>query len=405
LIFATAAHKLRVVNVESRIRPVIFWSHLVAGVAAGLIILLMSVTGVLLTYERQIIDWAEQSLLTESAAEREVLTAEELLLVARHTAPDAGQVTITLRQDPASIVKISAGRDLDLLVDPYTGMVLHEGPTSTETFFRNVMYLHRWLLLSGDQRATGRAITGYSNLLFLFLLASGTYLWLPRIWKWAIVKTRIFFNPKAKTGKARDFNWHHVFAFWAVIPLFFLITTASVFYFSWANEWVYGAYGEDPPERRRANVSADMPVRSGEMLSVDEMLLIAQQELDTRGLSDWESISMRIAPDLGAPASFRIDRSIGGQPAMVYNMTLDGADGTVTDWRTFADSSPGSRARSNIRFLHTGEVFGFAGQTIAGLASVAGSVLAYTGLALAWRRLILPLFRRRRIRMSTTNAA
>ena len=35
-----------------QLRSVFFWSHLFAGVVAGLIILIMSVTGVLLAYER-----------------------------------------------------------------------------------------------------------------------------------------------------------------------------------------------------------------------------------------------------------------------------------------------------------------------------------------------------------------
>ena len=38
---------------------VIFWCHLIAGVVAGLVVLVMSVTGVLLTYERQIVAWAD----------------------------------------------------------------------------------------------------------------------------------------------------------------------------------------------------------------------------------------------------------------------------------------------------------------------------------------------------------
>lgn len=37
------------------IRKAFFWSHL----TAGLVILVMSVTGVLLAYERQITDWAD----------------------------------------------------------------------------------------------------------------------------------------------------------------------------------------------------------------------------------------------------------------------------------------------------------------------------------------------------------
>lgn len=39
-------------------RKTLFWLHLIAGVVAGLFILLMSLTGVLLTYERQMLEQA-----------------------------------------------------------------------------------------------------------------------------------------------------------------------------------------------------------------------------------------------------------------------------------------------------------------------------------------------------------
>ena len=387
-----------------KLRQVVFWSHLVAGVLAGLVILMMSVTGVLLTYERQIVDWVEQSFSAGPVNGRENLTADELVSVALLAAPDAQQVTLVYKNDPNAIMKVSAGRNNDFLVNPVSGEILHKGQTSTEAFFSKVMYIHRWFALSGDSRATGRAITGYSNLLFLFILVSGVYLWLPRVWKWAIIKTKIFLNPRAKSGKARDFNWHHVIAFWSVIPLFILVSTASVFYFPWASNLVYAAFGEDPPERRRGSASTEQLPTAEIHKSNAELLLLAKNELETRGLTDWETISMQAVTDTGAPASFRVDRSIGGQPAKVVNLKLDSIDGSVTSWRTFAESSPGSRARSNIRFLHTGEVFGFAGQTIAGLASLAACFLVWTGLALAWRRLIQSLFRNRHVRTTLADA-
>jgi uncharacterized iron-regulated membrane protein len=40
-------------------RKILFWCHLTAGVVAGLVILMMSATGVLLTYEKQMIEWAD----------------------------------------------------------------------------------------------------------------------------------------------------------------------------------------------------------------------------------------------------------------------------------------------------------------------------------------------------------
>ena len=43
-----------------QMRKIFFWLHLTAGCVAGAIILLMSFTGVLLTYEKQILAWVER---------------------------------------------------------------------------------------------------------------------------------------------------------------------------------------------------------------------------------------------------------------------------------------------------------------------------------------------------------
>ena len=42
------------------VRPVLFWTHLIAGVMTGGVVLVMSATGVLLTYQKQITTWADQ---------------------------------------------------------------------------------------------------------------------------------------------------------------------------------------------------------------------------------------------------------------------------------------------------------------------------------------------------------
>ena len=43
-----------------KLRTLFFWAHLTAGLTAGIVILTMSATGVLLTYERQLIEWADR---------------------------------------------------------------------------------------------------------------------------------------------------------------------------------------------------------------------------------------------------------------------------------------------------------------------------------------------------------
>ncbi len=52
------------------VRKIIFWLHLIAGVVAGIVILIMSATGVALAFEKEIIAWAERDVRRDHAARR-----------------------------------------------------------------------------------------------------------------------------------------------------------------------------------------------------------------------------------------------------------------------------------------------------------------------------------------------
>ena len=68
-------------------RKILFWSHLAVSVVGGLVILVMSVTGVLLTYERQIIAWADTRACQVSGTAK--LPVEDLLAKVRESQPGA----------------------------------------------------------------------------------------------------------------------------------------------------------------------------------------------------------------------------------------------------------------------------------------------------------------------------
>lgn len=377
-----------------KLRPIIFWSHLAIGVTAGLVILMMSVTGVLLTYERQFLEWADQQYVTSPAAGAPALTADELLNIGRVAEPDASSFELKFVNKPGSPVTLTADRERILLIDPYSGDVLRDGRGATAEFFRVVTRVHRWFAASDENFDLARATTAYSNLLFVFLILSGVYLWLPPIWRWSALKVRLFFNPRAKNAKARDYNWHHVFSVWALVPLFLIATSGSVFYFSWASSAIYAAFGEEPPVRGRRGEADAAPAGRADTMPRQALLIAAQQHARAHEAADWHSIKLRTNAVPAASTTFVIDRSIGRRPDLAYELTLDSGDASVVEVKRNDDKTPGAKARTFVRFLHTGEVFGFLGQTLAGLASLAGCLLAYTGIALAWRRLVSPLFRK-----------
>lgn len=388
-------------NINTRVfRAVLFWTHLVTGVIAGVVILVMSVTGVVLTYEKQMIEWADrrQAPVQPAAPDGRHLSPEALLAAVTATRPEAAVTALNLRADPVAPATVTLAGNRSMLVNPYTGAVLGEPAPGLRAFFRSVTNWHRWLALEGTGRSTGRALTGAANLGFLFLVLSGIYLWVPRLWTRPQFAQGLWFR-RGLTAKARDFNWHNVIGIWSAIPLAIVVAGAVPISYSWAGNLVYRLAGDElpPPQAARPGGPVSGPDgarRAGgpaDASGLDRAWAAAQAQLPS-----WRSMSVRLSGPTGAPFVIGLDEGYGGQPHLRRTLTVDRATGAVVTAETFDDLSPGRRARSWLRFAHTGEYYGLAGQTIAGVVSAGGAVLVYTGLALALRR--FRAWRRRRAR-------
>jgi uncharacterized iron-regulated membrane protein len=242
---------------------------------------------------------------------------------------------------------------------------------------------HRWLGASPEGRARARMITGACNLAFLFLALSGLYLWMPRVWTWRQVRAVAWFR-RGLAGKARDFNWHNAIGLWSAIPLVVVVASAAVISYPWASDLVYRIAGDVPPPRPAA--PAQPGTRTGAAPTLPASLDLAWPRA-TQHVEAWRTISVRVPAAGAGTATFTIDRGTAGQPQKRGTLTVATATGDIVKWEPFSSLSPGRQLRSYLRFAHTGEVWGLAGQTIAGLASLGGAFLVWTGLSLAIRRL------------------
>ncbi|MGX1499252.1 putative iron-regulated membrane protein [Labrenzia sp. MBR-25] len=372
-------------------KRIVFWAHLVVGVAFGLIILLMSATGVLLTYERQIISFAE-SRAVERPADGQLMTADELASAALANGAQPGNSLVLPRQEGAPVT-LSVSRRENHLLNPYTGERIDTAAEGTKSFFGTVTALHRWFALSGDNRTIGRAVTGAANLGFLFILVSGFYLWWPKKWTWRIVKQNLLFRRNLPTAKARDYNWHHVFGIWALVPLFAVVVSGVVISYPWASDMVAAVFGPVSPAQTGQAASA-APQGQNRAQGEPVSLQAIADELK-QAEPDWRTLSIKLPNGRAARVMVTVDTGNGTQLSRQTTYTVSRVSGDVLGVSGAEDQPAGRRARMFLRFLHTGEVYGFVGQTLAGLASLASVFLFYTGFALAYRRLIQPLFRRR----------
>jgi len=364
------------------IRKYFFWIHLTAGSLAGLVILTMCVTGVLLSFEKQITNWAERDVRRVSpradAARLPMGTLLTLALRGEATVP----ATVVWHSDPSSTVEFGFGRDRTVFVNPYSGERLGEGAAGFRSFFATMEGVHRWLGTSSDLRPIARSVTGAANLLFLFLACSGLYLWWPRNWSANSLKTVTLFRSGLE-GRAREFNWHNAIGFWSCAPLIVIVTCSLVMSYSWANNLVFRLSGSPVPAPNASARPADRNQRAG-MLDANELNFLSARAENK--IPEWRTISFRLPAPSDQNASFTIDAGDGGRPDKRAQLLLRRSSGEEARWEPFSKNSRGRRWRIWMRFTHTGEVAGPPGQAVAGVASLGGAFLVCTGISLALRR-------------------
>ena len=374
-----------------KLRSVLFWLHLACGVVAGIVIFIMSVTGALLTYQRQMTAWADmRGYWIEPSEGAKRLPADAFLAKVTGAQPDLAPTAIVIRSAPGAPASLAAGPGRQVFVNPYSGEVLGEGNgQGMRDFFRTVVEWHRYVAMAGDSRPTGRAITGASNLMFLVIVVSGLFLWWPRTWTSAALRNILWFRG-GLAGKTRDFNWHNTIGFWSAIPLAIIVAGGAVISYPWATALVYQAYGEQPPAPAGglgARGGGPGATADGEDLTANVPLeaLVARAEGQ---MPEWKTISIALPSGNAPRIVLTLDAGDGGQPQKRATLILNRRTGAVERWEPYSSQSAGRRARTWLRFAHTGEVYGLAGQTVAGLVTAGGAVLVFTGLALALRRFL-----------------
>jgi uncharacterized iron-regulated membrane protein len=394
------------------LRKAIFWAHLTVGVAAAGVILMLAVTGVILTYEAQLNQWALRDYRADPPSPHDVpLGLDELVARAVGDArsaatasaaavgADAGRArrrerppglvaSVVLQRDPRQPAIVSLDDGDTVHVHRFTGERLGAGDTRTRRFLQSVLDWHRWFALEGEYRIVGRTFTAVANLGFGFLLVSGIWLWWPSAGNRASWRHALWFR-RGLGGRARDFNWHNVIGFWSAAPLAVVVFSGATISYQWAADLVHRLAGDTPPFQMtprpwQSDARDDLPVTT-----YPEPPLVALQELVARAGADtpgWRTLTIDLPASIHDPVVVAVDRGNGRQPSKREDLLFDRATGELIERAGYPTFSRGFKIRRWLRFAHTGEVYGVVGQSVAGVVSLGAAVMVWTGLAMSWRR-------------------
>ena len=204
------------------LRQFFFVTHLWLGLASGIIVTILCLSGFLLALHPPIEQWLNRDLMVRQD-QGDTLSPDQLV---RTTLQDT-KIRFTAIEVPAQengAWKFRQGRE-NTFVDPYTGENLGQAKPFVKEAYRTVFRLHRWLLLDDS---IGRPITGAATVIFLVVSLSGLYLWLDKCRKNYVKGLTL----RSGVGWKRfNYDLHLVFGIYTLIPI--LIMAASGLFWSY----------------------------------------------------------------------------------------------------------------------------------------------------------------------------
>ena len=191
------------------LRRALFQVHLWTGLAIGLYIVMLSISGSLLVYSNELVRVFE-SPLPEFEPDREPMSPEEMTLAAEEAYPGYEVTRVgsrVTRRRPVMSVTLESGDDVrDRVFNPYTGEDLGDAfPIGVQAVFE-LASLHDDLLMG----FSGRRVNGFGSILVTLLILTGAVIWWPGRKR---VGQSLWVRWKSRWPR---FNWdlHSALGFW-----------------------------------------------------------------------------------------------------------------------------------------------------------------------------------------------
>ena len=375
------------------LRTVLFRIHWLLGIFAGAVLIVVGVTGGLLSFEDEILRAMNPGIISV-APRGEPLSTPALLARVAEQRPDDTIASLTRSADPTDSAVVGfapkAGaapgpggraRGESRHLDPYDGTLL--GDPRGEGFFRTTMQLHRWLL--GGNESIGKHIVGVSSAALIVFALTGLYLRWPK-GRWTSPKAWLAINLR-KRGRTLLWQLHTVVATW-VLPVYLIIALTGMWWsYTWYRTALQEWAGIDVPAQggsggARPGAPGGPAPAAAVAPPFDAAAAWAAFESTAPA---WSEATLRWPGPDGAVQIRYFDADPAHERAS-NTLELDGTTLAVRKHDRYEDASLRKRIVTSIFALHRGSYFGTVGVIAWMLASFAMPLFAITGWWLWYER-------------------
>lgn len=354
------------------LKKILFWSHLVLGVAGGLVIATLAFTGAAMAFEPELLKiFDARTQVAAPVPGIPPLSAQQLLDRAKAAFPEKKPGGLVLSADPAAPVVVQLAGAHAAYLHPQTGEILGE---RTPSNFFTVMLLLHIRLSSGE---VGNWIITVSNVFFVLLCLTGLYLWWPKAWRLSALRAITRPNFKLR-GKALHWNLHNVAGIWALAVLFLISFTGLMMSYPWAANLPYTLTGTSrPADPPKVKLDEKAP-----RFSLDSAVAAA-----TARAPGWQTLAVIFPGARNGVYRLLLREADAPHERARSTLYLHGSTGAELSWEPYREFNLGRRIRSHVLPLHMGTIAGVPGRVIAFTACLAALTLVFTGYVLTWKRL------------------
>lgn len=357
-----------------------FKIHMILGFTAGFVLLVVGVTGAILSFEKEIIKFINKNSYEVFVPNEVKLSTKELLEKLQEKLPEAKINSLSFSSDVNSSVIINvagkgegkeAKRGKSYYINPYTAEILPE--IKGKAFFSLILDLHRRLMLG----EVGKQVVAISTISLIILSLSGLYIY------WGRVR-RAFFRSLTFSfkhhGRAFLSTMHSSIGMW-VLPFYLLVSLTGLYWsYDWYNATLYKISGVEKSQR---NMPLQMQKGSTEpnfddyQKAVELFNVLIQKE--------YSDANIRF-PQKGSVYSFSYLDVDSAHYRARNTLELDINSNQIVKHERYEDKPLNQKLMSSILPLHTGEYFGLIGQIGMFLASFFMLLFTVTGLMLYLKR-------------------
>ncbi|MGL4292756.1 MAG: PepSY-associated TM helix domain-containing protein [Bacteroidales bacterium] len=357
-----------------------FWHpiHKWAGLIFGVILTIICFTGVILSFEQELLPLTIRSFYYYEQQNGSVLTLYDLTERLEQAHSRKIQ-TVTFPADTCrtSVVTFTDNPDEQVYINPQTaeivGTFIYKG-----SFFSFVRELHRYLLLG----KTGRLIVGTSTLVFVLILLSGLLLHLPR----SLKKLPGLFMFSFKGNAYRKlFTLHFSFGLYALFFLLVMALTGPFWSFNWYRDGIYKLAGVDSSTPRTRH-SEPKNIRLKELSPVDFSQIEEKVAVLGSVAQNLKEIRLTLPGIQDTTFTLALIPKVCLHPRQNDQFTYSLQDGTLQKESVFKTKSFRETFRMWIFAIHTGSWGGIWGKFFYALAALIGASLPLTGYLLWYKK-------------------